>query len=78
MLTYCRKLLTLKTGEVRSKKAAAAWAKETLDPKWRTLIDQAWQERQGVRFMEKIRQRAEQALLDETLEFIKYTVSLIE
>jgi len=78
VLTYCRKLLTLKTGEVRSKKAAAAWAKETLDPKWRTLIDQAWQERQGVRFMEKIRQRAEQALLDETLEFIKYTVSLIE
>jgi predicted nucleotidyltransferase len=78
VLTYCRMLQTLQTGTVQSKKAAASWAKQTVDPKWVGLIDQAWEERQGVRFMEKIRQRAEQALLDETLEFIKYIVSLIE
>ena len=78
VLTQCRKLQTLKTGTVHSKKAAAAWAKGVVEPRWVPLIDQAWQEREGVRFMEKIRQRADQALLDETLEFIKYTVSLIE
>jgi predicted nucleotidyltransferase len=78
VLTYCRMLQTLKTGTVHSKKAAAAWAKGVVEPRWVPLIEQAWQEREGVRFMEKIRQRAGQALLDETLAFIKYTVTLIE
>jgi hypothetical protein len=78
VLTQCRKLQTLKTGTIQSKKAAAAWAKGVVEPRWVPLIVQAWQEREGVRFMEKIRQRAEQALLDETLAFIKYTVTLIE
>ena len=78
VLTQCRKLQTLKTGTIQSKKTAAAWAKGVVEPRWVPLIEQAWQEREGVRFMEKIRLRADQALLDETLEFIKYTVSLIE
>ncbi len=78
VLTYCRMLQTLHTETVQSKRAGARWAKQFLDPKWIKLIDQAWNEREGVRFMVKIHQRAEQALLDETLEFINYAVSQID
>ena len=78
VLTYCRILQTLHTGTVQSKKAAAQWAKHFVDPKWVPLIDQAWQEREGVRFLVKIRQRAEQTVLDETLAFMQYIVSQID
>ena len=78
VLTYCRMLHTLHTGTVQSKKAGMLWAKQFVDPKWADLIDQAWNERMGVRFGVKIGQRAEATLLDETLEFIKYAVALID
>jgi hypothetical protein len=77
VLTYCRMLHTLHTGTVQSKRAGAVWAKQFVDHKWGKLIDQAWNEREGVRFMVKIHQRAEQTLLDETLEFMKYAVAQI-
>lgn len=75
VLTYCRMLHTLHTGTVQSKKAGMKWARQFVEPKWVNIIDQAWKEREGVRFLEKIRQRAEQALLYETLEFIKYAIA---
>ena len=78
VLTYCRMLHTLHTGTVQSKKAGAKWAKEFVDPKWEKLIDQAWNEREGVRFGAKIGQRAESSLLHETLEFIKYSIAQID
>jgi predicted nucleotidyltransferase len=78
VLTYCRMLHTLHTGTVQSKKAGAKWAKEFVDPKWVEIIEQAWNEREGVRFLVKIRQRAEQTLLYETLEFIKYAIAQID
>jgi predicted nucleotidyltransferase len=77
VLTYCRMLHTLYTGTVQSKKAGAAWARQSLDSRWASLIDQAWKEREGVRFGEKIAQRAEAALLSETLAFIQYAVARI-
>jgi predicted nucleotidyltransferase len=78
VLTYCRMLHTLHTGTVQSKKAGAIWAREFVDPKWETLIEQAWNEREGVRFCIKIGQRAAQGLLSETLEFLEYAVTQIE
>ena len=78
VLTYCRMLHTLYTGTVQSKKAGATWAKQVVTPKWTKLIDQAWHEREGVRFGIKIGQRAEQTVLEETLEFIKYTVAQMD
>jgi predicted nucleotidyltransferase len=78
VLTYCRMLHTLYTGTVRSKKAGMEWATQFVEPKWVKIIDQAWIEREGVRFGVKIGQRAEPALLFETLEFIKYAVSQID
>lgn len=78
VLTYCRMLHTLHTGTVQSKKAGAKWAKEFVDPKWIEIIEQACNEREGVRFLVKIHQRAEQTLLYETLEFINYAVVQID
>ena len=78
VLTYCRMLHTLQTGTVQSKKAGMTWAKQIVAPKWVELIEQAWQEREGVRFMVKIHQRAEQTLLYETLDFMKNAVMLID
>ena len=78
VLTYCRMLHTLHTGTVQSKKVGAKWAKDFVDPRWIRLIDQAWNEREGVRFGAKIGQRADAALLDETLEFIKYAVAQMD
>jgi hypothetical protein len=78
VLTYCRMLHTLYTGTVQSKKAGMQWAKRSVDTKWAKLIDQAWHERDGVRFGIKIGQRAEFTQLYETLEFIKYAVSQMD
>ena len=75
VLTYCRMLHTLHTGTVQSKKAGAKWAKQFVEPKWIKPIDQAWNEREGVRFGVKIGQRADLKLLYETLEFMKYAVA---
>ena len=78
VLTYCRMLHTLQTGTVQSKKAGAIWAKQFVDPKWIKIIEQAWNEREGVRFGVKIGQRAEEVLLQETLDFIKYAIAQID
>jgi hypothetical protein len=78
VLTNCRMLHTLHTGTVQSKKACVTWARQFVEPRWVKIIDQAWQEREGVRFGVKIGQRAERTLLYETLEFIKYAVAVID
>jgi predicted nucleotidyltransferase len=41
VLMYCRMAHTLTTGRVESKPAGADWAKETLDPVWKDLIEDA-------------------------------------
>ncbi len=74
VLTACRILHTLHTGEVHSKKAGAIWAKEALASEWAAFIEQAWQDREGVRFGVKIGQRAEKKALTETLAFMQYAM----
>lgn len=76
VLTFCRMLQTLKSGRVESKKSAARWAKGVVDARWHKLIDDAVIEREGVRHMVKIKQRAEQSVLDESFEFMKYVNEL--
>ncbi len=77
ILTYCRMLHTLASDGVYSKKAGAAWAKQVVAPEWVDLIAQAWEERQGVRFGEKIGQQADAALLVKTHAFMQYAVAQI-
>jgi hypothetical protein len=74
VLTFCRMLHTLQTGEVDSKPAAVSWGLENLDPGWGDLIRSAWKEREGVRFCVKIKQRADQPTLERTNEFIQYII----
>jgi predicted nucleotidyltransferase len=45
VLTLCRVLYTLEHGSVASKRAAAAWAQETLDAPWPELVQRAWEGR---------------------------------
>ena len=78
VLTYCRMLHTIYSGTVQSKKISAEWAKQTIDTHWTKIIDQAWEERKGVRFGKKIGQRANHKLLQETMMFMKYCVSQID
>jgi len=42
------------------------------------VIDDALIEREGVRFMVKIKQRAEQSVLDESLAFMRDVVSMVD
>ena len=72
VLTCCRMLHTFRTGLVKSKLYAARWAELSVDPEWADLIRQAWTERDGVRFCEKIRQFSDRALLKRTAQFIAY------
>ncbi len=64
VLTMCRALYTLQTGEVVSKPAAARWAQETLGQPWAPLIERAsaWQRGQPL------------DVLGEILDFIRYTL----
>jgi len=57
---------------VKSKRYAAQWAEQTVDPEWHDLIRQAWTERDGVRFCVKIRQLSDRELLKRTAQFIAY------
>lgn len=76
VLTCCRILHALHTGTIQSKKAGAQWAKGFVEPGWRGFIDQAWSNREGVRFCVKIGLRADQDLLEETLRFVRYVASI--
>ena len=68
-LTLCRILYTLQHGAVASKPVAARWARETLDQRWVPLIERAWVGRQNAGL------KAEAEDVNETLEFIRYTLA---
>jgi hypothetical protein len=66
ILTMCRALYTLQHGTVVSKPVAARWAQEALGEPWAALIERAlaW------------RHNTELDSLNETLDFIRYTLEL--
>jgi hypothetical protein len=67
VLTMCRMLYTLDTGDVASKPVAARWAQEALDRRWRPLIE-------GALAWQKVRQDTPEGDIDETRELIRYTL----
>ena len=69
VLSLCRILYTLKTGEVVSKPFAMCWAKEALGEKWTSLIDRAWIGRQNSQL------KAEPEDVNGTVEFIRYALA---
>ncbi len=78
VLTCCRMLQTLSSGIVESKRSGVNWAEQFLEPQWYGLIREAWLEREGVRFGEKVRQPARTSLMHETANFLSYAVRLAE
>ena len=62
VLTMCRTLHTLETGEIGSKPVAARWSLETLEPRWHALIRTAL----------AMEHDSPTDILNETLEFIRY------
>lgn len=69
VLSYCRMLYSLHTGEVRSKRAGAEWAKANLNPSWAGLIDRAWETRPNPEV--SVRQPADPQEMARTLEFVR-------
>jgi predicted nucleotidyltransferase len=70
VLSLCRILYTLQRGEVVSKLKAAKWAKETRDPKWKSLIDHAWEGRHASQIP------PDPAAIRQTQDFIEYTLEV--
>lgn len=70
VLTYCRLLQTLESGAVVSKMEAGEWALQTLDPTWRSLIQQALNDRPDP--WGRVHQPASREDIDRTLEFADY------
>lgn len=70
LISYCRMLQTLHCGCVKSKRAAALWAKEHLNPRWHPLIDRVWQTRPDP--ATAVRTPADPDDFAATLEFIPY------
>jgi hypothetical protein len=72
-LSYCRMLHTLETGRIASKPAGAAWATRTLDRRWASLIQRAWEDRPNPSL--KVRLPAAPDDIAATLAFIRYALA---
>ncbi len=74
VLSYCRMLHDLQAGDVSSKRAAAEWAKQELDPAWHGLIDRTWRTRPDPAV--SVRTPADPADFQATLDFMQYVIDL--
>jgi thiamine biosynthesis protein ThiC len=72
VLSYARMLHDLTTGRPGSKRAGAEWAKARFDADWHDLIDRAWETRPDP--ATSVRQPADPASFERTLEFIRMCV----
>jgi len=73
VLSHCRILHTLNSGEVTSKRVAGEWALRELDPRWAPLIRWALDDRPDP--WAKVRETAEPALAREALGFIDFVAN---
>ncbi|GHO47068.1 hypothetical protein KSX_52310 [Ktedonospora formicarum] len=65
-------LQDLHEGRISSKLEGAEWAKQILDPHWKSLIDFCWQERQDTEI--PIHQSAIPEKFAEVLRFVSYVM----
>jgi hypothetical protein len=72
VLNYARMLQDLHEGRISSKCEGAEWAKEKLDPQWKSLIDYCWQERQDTEI--SVHQPAIPEKFEEVLKFVSYVM----
>lgn len=76
VLNNCRALQDLHEGKITSKLEGVAWAKQHIDPKWHSLIDYCWQERQDTGI--HVSQPADRDAFKQTLAFMEHTTRLAE
>jgi predicted nucleotidyltransferase len=74
VLHYCRMLQDLDEGGITSKREGALWAKSNLHPKWISLIEYCWNDRQDSKI--HISQPAVSEIFQEVLAFVEYAVAL--
>ena len=74
VLHYCRMLQDLNEGRITSKREGAEWAKSNLDPKWTSLVEYCWNDRQDTEI--HISQPAVSEIFTEVLAFVEYVVAL--
>ena len=72
VLTFCRMLHSLASGRVVSKRASGEWALETLEPRWRDLIQHALDDRADP--WARVSRSAGPRLVGQTLAFADYAV----
>ena len=70
VLTLCRILYTLQSGEVASKLKSANWAKDALGESWKPLIEDAWEGRHASQMP------PDPAAIRQTQDFIEYTLEV--
>jgi hypothetical protein len=73
VVSFCRILQTLETGQVTSKREAGAWALESLPAEWSSLITDALDDRPDP--WAKVRQPATPDAVERTLAFADYALS---
>lgn len=76
VLSYCRMLRDAEVGRIGSKREGAEWAKANLDHSWAGLIDRSWAGRPNPSV--SIRQPADPADFEATLELVRLAISLME
>ena len=72
VLSYCRMLQTLQTARIESKRSAAIWGSEHLEPYWKNLIAKAWEEH--VKQRQNVKLLAEPEDAEQTLAFVQYVL----
>ena len=68
VLSFCRMLHTLETGEVTSKKQAGEWGLRALGPRWRDLVQRALDDRPDP--WGRVHQVADPDVVVRTIEFV--------
>lgn len=68
VLSICRILFTLQSGEIVSKPAALAWARANLEARWQGLLERAWQGRSNPGM------DIDPQDLDQTFDLLRYTL----
>lgn len=73
VLSFCRILHTLQSGIVTSKRQAGEWALAALGPEWKSLIQQALDERPDP--WKRVHQPADAEPIEQTLAFVEYALA---
>jgi hypothetical protein len=76
LISSCRMLYTMQTGTITSKLRAVRWAQENLEPRWKDLLERAWQDRPNPSSKSRLQADPEDA--KSTLEFVRFALEAMQ